>query len=288
MGTRELLGPGDVSDDVLAEMVRDALDVAEVDLLSCEVAVVDYDLEALTTAGRYWVRGTAEHMGGLSMPRAHTVRDLDEESACLWLQVIDADPAPWPLMGDWPGRSCPPCAASSSGRTRWSPAPSPPSCGNACWLPRTHCPRSSRSSTTPRREAHGDACPRNLLVPRDGSADLVLIDFAFWCRAPLGFDLSQLLMGEVQQGERPAAERPELEEVCLAAYVRGLRAEGCEVPCAVVRRQHALLMLLFAGSAVPLEVLHGRPAPGAEAVVRERPAAASFILDLVDATGGVT
>ena len=378
MGTRELLGPGDVDDDALAEMVRDALDVAEVDLLSCEVAVVDYDLEALTTAGRYWVRGTARHAGavspyaffvklvqswsrspqfqqvpehlrdvaaaglpwrgeplvyrselahclpvGLSMPRAHTVRDLDEESACLWLQVIDADPAPWPLATF-------DRAAYLLGRLAAAPAVEPVARLGSTDVVRRYAHGRLEGQVLPalRSEqlwahplvagafspelrgrllgaadalptileeldhaalgtAHGDACPRNLLVPRDGSGDFVLIDFAFWCRAPLGFDLSQLLMGEVQLGERTAAELPELEELCLAAYVRGLREEGCDVPSAVVRRQHALLMLLFAGlSAVPLEVLYGLPAPGAGAVVRERAAAASFILDLVDATGG--
>jgi hypothetical protein len=108
-----------------------------------------------------------------------------------------------------------------------------------------------------------------------------------WCRAPLGFDLSQLLLGEVQVGERPAAELPELHERCLAAYVAGVRDEGCDVPFEQVRRVQALLMLLFAGlSAVPVEVLYGLPAPGAADVVRERAAAATFVLDLVDATSG--
>lgn len=133
--------------------------------------------------------------------------------------------------------------------------------------------------------AHGDACARNLLVPRRGRSEFVLIDFAFWSRAPLGFDLSQLLLGEVQLGERPASHLPELEELCLAAYARGLRDEGCTVAPQVLRRVHALTMLLFAGlSAVPLELAYGMPPPGAADVVRERAAAATFVLDLVDAT----
>jgi len=56
-----------------------------------------------------------------------------------------------------------------------------------------------------------------------------------------------------------------------------------------VRRAHALLMLLFCGlSAVPLEVLFDRPAPGAADVVRERARAAEFVLDLVEATAANT
>lgn len=53
-----------------------------------------------------------------------------------------------------------------------------------------------------------------------------------------------------------------------------------------LRRAHALLMLIFWGlSAVPLEVLFGMGPPGS-AAVRERARAASFVLDLVDASGG--
>ena len=133
--------------------------------------------------------------------------------------------------------------------------------------------------------AHGDACPRNLLIPGSRPDDFVLIDFAFWCRAPLGFDLTQLLMGEVQLGERPAAQLADLDELCLAAYVRGLAAEGCDVPLDVVRRVHALLMLLFAGlTAVPIELLFGVRAPGDVEVIRGRAAAAEHILDLVQTT----
>jgi hypothetical protein len=125
----------------------------------------------------------------------------------------------------------------------------------------------------------------HLLVPRGRPGEFVLIDVALWCRAPLGFDLSQLVLGEVQLGERPAAELAELDDLCLAAYVGGLAAEGCEVPLDVVRRTHALLMLLFAGlTAVPIEVLYGMPAPGGADVVHERAAALAHVLDLVDAT----
>src|SRR4051812_25334363 len=61
---RRLLGPADVSDDELAAMVASSLGVAAVEVRSCEVEVAAYDLETLTTAGRYWVRGRARHPGG--------------------------------------------------------------------------------------------------------------------------------------------------------------------------------------------------------------------------------
>lgn len=135
---------------------------------------------------------------------------------------------------------------------------------------------------------HGDACSRNLLVEH-GSTDLVLIDFAFWGSGPIGFDLAQLLIGEVQTGERAASEMPELERACLPAYVDGLRAEGCDVPLEVVERSHALHMLVFAGlSALPLEQLNQAPTPELERVARGRAEALRFILDLVDATAEVS
>jgi Ser/Thr protein kinase RdoA (MazF antagonist) len=131
---------------------------------------------------------------------------------------------------------------------------------------------------------HGDACTRNLLV-EPGREGFVLIDFGFWGRGPLGFDLTQLILGEVQMGERPADELPELEAACLAAYAEGLRAEGTEVPVHTVARAHALLALLFTGlSAVPFEHLGEPVTDELLRVARERAAAARFLLDLVDAT----
>lgn len=136
--------------------------------------------------------------------------------------------------------------------------------------------------------AHGDACPRNLLVTTGDQEGFVLIDFGFWCEAPLAFDLTQLMLGEVQTGERSASELAELEETCLPAYHQGLIDEGHDVPLDAFRRIHALLMLLYFGlSAVPLEVLFGLPAPGSATVVRERARAATFVLDLLDSTAGI-
>ena len=132
--------------------------------------------------------------------------------------------------------------------------------------------------------AHGDACTRNLLVAAD-RPELVLIDFGFWGPQPYGFDLGQLLLGEVQLGERPAAALPDDERACLAAYVDGLRAEGCDVDVAAVERGHALQMLLFGAlPSLPFELLDAPPTPAAIEISRQRAAAARFVLDLVAAT----
>jgi hypothetical protein len=137
----------------------------------------------------------------------------------------------------------------------------------------------------PSASAHGDAC-RNNLLHTVGSDDITLIDFGFWSRQVVGFDLGQLLVGDAQLGRREAATLPLLEAVCLPAYVDGLRAEGLEVDTATVARAHALHLMIFTGLSAALT---GPPAPGTppEALAHEageRAAIARFCLGLVEAT----
>ncbi|MGO4599977.1 phosphotransferase [Terrabacter sp. 2RAF25] len=149
--------------------------------------------------------------------------------------------------------------------------------------------------TVPEGTAHGDACTNNLLV-QAGSDELVLIDFGFWSTQPLGFDLGQLLLGDVQIGRRAAATLDEVEQACLPAYVDGLRDEGCDLHLDAVRRAHALQMLIFSGfSSFMLEGLldpssggRGTGGPGPDAALLEQAAERAriteFVLDLVDET----
>jgi hypothetical protein len=376
MPDRDLLGPADVSDEVFTALVAEQLGVDEVRVTSCDVQVVEYGIEALTTAGRYWVRGTARHRdgesayaffvkvvqswtrtpaftqvpepmrevaaaglpwrnepavygsdlrsrlpGGLSMPRSYRVCHLDELSAALWLEVVEHDPRPWD--GATFAR-----AAYLLGRLAASPAVAPLRSLGSRSVVRSYAGGRIAHQVLPTLQAdelwqhplvrksfgaelrtgllaaadalpdlldeldaidlgsaHGDASPNNLLLSLTAPDAFVLIDFGFWCEAPVGFDLSQLLLGEIQLGLRSATELDALEAACLPAYVQGLHDEGCPVPAETVRRAHALLMLLFGGlTAVPLEVMFGMPAPGTEATVRERAGAARFILDLVQDT----
>jgi Ser/Thr protein kinase RdoA (MazF antagonist) len=136
----------------------------------------------------------------------------------------------------------------------------------------------------PLATSHGDACTRNLLVT-PGHDGFVLIDFGFWGPAPVGFDLSQLVLAEVLMGERPAGDLAGLEAACVPAYLDGLQAEGVEVPQAVVERAHALLMLLFSGlAAVPFEHLGAEPTPELMRIAGERAAGTRWMLDRVAAT----
>jgi Phosphotransferase enzyme family len=137
----------------------------------------------------------------------------------------------------------------------------------------------------PAAASHGDACPNNLLS-RAGSDDFVLIDYGFWGRGPIGFDLAQLLVGDVQVGRRGSDNLADVDDTIFAAYMAGLRAEECWIPDDVVRRAHALQLLIFTGlSTLPVELLESEPTPELHQVAAARADIARFSLDLVDATG---
>lgn len=138
----------------------------------------------------------------------------------------------------------------------------------------------------PRTPGHGDACPNNLLVRPGEDASFTLIDFGFFMELPLGFDLGQLLVGDVQIGRRDSTDLAARDEACLRAYRAGLEAEGYQVDERALRRAHALQLLLFTGlSALPVEHLDAQPDPRLRALARDRAALAVRALDLVDATG---
>ncbi len=260
---------------------------------------------------------------GLAMPEAYAVVDIDADSAAVWMEAIPAVHVDWDekrhahaarLLGRLAasdevrpvgqlvaGEGEPTIRRYVQGRV--SSQVIPALRDDDLWrhplVASAFDPRLRRRildaadrvwmildelEQVPLGTAHGDACTRNLLV-RQGSDDLVLIDYSYWCQAPYGFDLGQLLIGEVQVGERPAADLAALEQVCLAAYVEGLSEEGVELPASLVRRAHALQMLLFTGlSTVPLEHLGEPPSGALLEVAAERAAIARFVLDLVDST----
>ena len=128
---------------------------------------------------------------------------------------------------------------------------------------------------------HGDACSRNLLMTRSHH-DLVMIDFGFLRYAPLGFDLSQLILGEIQLGERDPDQLEAIGEVAFAAYVDGLRQAGSQANVDQVRRAHAISMAIFSGlSAIPFELLGEPPTDRVRQIFAARAAVARYILDRV-------
>jgi hypothetical protein len=259
---------------------------------------------------------------GLAMPRALTVQQLDEASVAMWLEAVACDRSRWGeerfgsaasalgrLAASAPVREVAAVASRVGQHTIRGYAEGRvahqvlPALRSDVWdHPLVAAAFDARLRSrlldaanglaavvdeleqVPVGAAHGDACTRNLLVPLSGEG-FVLIDFGFFGLGPVGFDLGQLLMGEVQLGERSADCLTALETRCLPAYVEGLRAEGMDVDLEVVRRAHALQMLLFSAlSAIPLELLDAPPTPQLHDIARQRALSAEFILDLVDAT----
>lgn len=78
----------------------------------------------------------------------------------------------------------------------------------------------------PHRLAHGDATPDNLHEP--GSGDIVAIDLSYVCPAPLGADLSQLLVGRFESGAATEDDLAAIQAVLLPAYCDGLADEGVD------------------------------------------------------------
>ncbi|MEV6158959.1 hypothetical protein AB0L53_52390 [Nonomuraea sp. NPDC052129] len=65
-----------------------------------------------------------------------------------------------------------------------------------------------RAKRLPHTLVHGDAGPMNLLVPADGSAQFVAVDWSWPHPAAVGFDLGRLLVGRAHTGELDPADLP--------------------------------------------------------------------------------
>ncbi len=360
---RGILGPADVSDEELADIVATLLHESpdHVTVLDSVAEEVDYDLSTITTAGRYWVSGTAlvgdrrqpfrlfvKHVqswgrspqfavvpkeiaamaeaaipwrteplvyrsdladrlpDGLRMPRALRVCDLDEASASIWMETITPLSTPWDITRfAKAARLLGRLAASERVReraavgqfdwtvrdylsTRLTHQVIPMVLDDELWHHplfagafddelRIRLQEAARRagdivdelSRLPLGTGHGDASPNNLLVT-DEDNGFVLIDYGTWNEAPIGFDLGQLLVGDVQIGRRAASLLSETEEAILPAYVAGLMDEGYELDIAVVRRAHALHLLLFTGlSTPPFDYLDATPSPALLHIARE-------------------
>jgi hypothetical protein len=137
--------------------------------------------------------------------------------------------------------------------------------------------------TLPTSLPHGDAAPVNLLRPRDEPDTYVAIDWAFHCQLPLGHDLGQLLVGEVERGRMQPERLPGLLSVLEDAYVDGLAEEGLDVSATAVRRGVVCSSLAprTLPGAFPLEQLDGPDTDEHVAFLRRRAGLSRFVLDLV-------
>jgi hypothetical protein len=257
---------------------------------------------------------------GLRAPRALGVFDLDATSSSIWLEEIPVRPATWDLrryeraaflLGRFSGSpALAPFAdlrdiewsmnTYATGRLAVQVVPmlmsdelwQHPLCAAFDEELRARLRVAAADSMALADEAdglpnllgHGDACPNNLLAGAHDD-DLVMIDFGFSGGAPVGFDLTQLLVGDVQIGKRGAEGLAELDEAIVTAYVAGLRAEGCQVPEVQVRRSHALCLLIMTGlSAAPFDLFERPLDEHTIRLAADRAAIARYALDLVAAT----
>lgn len=261
---------------------------------------------------------------GLSMPRCVGVHELDEGARSIWLEALDALPGPWTdaeyadaarLLGRLSGSPAVAALAEidplpwhidTMVRGRLAHGVVPRLLGDDLWrhpaVAATFDPvlRSrlravalrveeiaAEFAALPAAASHGDACPSNLLRVA-GRPGFVLIDFQFWRPQPIGHDLAQLLVGDLQLGLHQVDDVAALDQVLVDAYHAGLADEGLDCDRRLVRRCHAVSMVLF--GALPMVVmdeLDGSREVDDEwlhAVCAARAALASYSVDLLDAT----
>lgn len=247
---------------------------------------------------------------GLRLPQVLGVVDIDEDAAAVWMEAVEHDASPWTLprveaaaealgrlaasttltaLADDIGNRAGPHQARAYWEGRLSVQFAAAYRDDGLW---EHPVLARNVDASLRRRllalldlvpalideiealpllvAHGDACPNNLLVESAEPPRFCLIDWGFFARGRMGFDLSQLVMSEIDLGRRPAADLPDLQVAALRGFSRGLADAGFTVPPPELARAHAIQLAIASGvSAVPLEQL-GRDAAVLDPLVRER------------------
>ncbi|AZG43719.1 hypothetical protein D7316_00288 [Gordonia insulae] len=230
---------------------------------------------------------------GSRLPECHAVVDLDENSAAIWLEFVAHDRSAWTaqryrdaarLLGRlaasqsiadiadgighpggpgqarmyWAGRLADEFVRSYVDGTAWDDP-----------VVSRHVDAGFRErmsrfidgapalldeiESLPLLSAHGDACPNNLLAC---DHEFVIIDWAFFSRGRMGFDLSQLVISEIELRKTSPGRLAETQRVCLPAYRAGLVDGGVNVPAAELERAHHIqLAAAHVVSAIPLDLL---------------------------------
>ncbi|GII02474.1 phosphotransferase [Planobispora takensis] len=251
---------------------------------------------------------------GLRLPRLYRVDDLGDDRLVLWLEDVRTAPAAWDL--DRYRRAAGLLGALAAMRPATGPPDGPgtppdPGLRVYCAGPVQHFLSILRDPATwrhplvaryaddllradllalgdrigpllaaverlPHALGHGDASPQNLLVPADGSAQFVAVDWGWGCPAAIGFDLGQLLVGLAHAGLTEPAELPAIHEAIEPAYA----AEVDAAPDQVAFGYAATLVLRNAWTALPLDHLEEQPTPRLHELFRKRAGLARFIADL--------
>lgn len=253
---------------------------------------------------------------GMRIPMAHRVAEVDDESCALWLDAVEHDESQWTtdryrdaaaMLGRFAG------SADVAAMDQELTHPAGPHQARAYFDKRltdqfvsayqeggvwhhpavaAHFDDSLRArlmsliaaaptlieeiEELPLLNAHGDAAPQNLLVVPDG---FCVIDWGFWCRSALGFDLSQLVYSEVDLDRSDASTFRDIQEASLIGYREGLAESGVEIGEAHLKRAHAIQLAIAHGiSSIPLDRLGNEPS-AVESSVRARATVLRHMLD---------
>jgi hypothetical protein len=176
---------------------------------------------------------------GMRTPHVVRIDELGDGRVGLWLEDVDCAEVEWDtprfahaayLLGRWAGRRFggspgPALRLLAEGRLE----------GEAFLRRLSEEQRAlaarvaeliDRLDALPQATGHGDACPQNLLVPKEDPDSFVVIDIDWQCPFPVGNDLGQLLVGLADAGTLPVTALPALHEEVIDAYTDGLRTEG--------------------------------------------------------------
>lgn len=253
---------------------------------------------------------------GIRLPRSYAVSEVDDESCALWLEAVTHDETPWNLDQYREGARMLGRFAASSSVSEMDPDlthPTGPTQARTYFDNRLrgqflaayedggvwHHPAVAKYvdddlrsrimalidaapalideiEALPLMNAHGDAAPQNLLVVPDG---FCVIDWGFWTRAAIGFDLSQLVYSEIDLDRSDASTFRDIQQASLSGYREGLAQEGTEIDEIALIRAHTIQLAMAHGiSAIPLERLDGDPEL-AERSTRERMVVLRHMLD---------
>ncbi|GIH28423.1 hypothetical protein Aph01nite_67330 [Acrocarpospora phusangensis] len=241
---------------------------------------------------------------GLRMPRLYQVDDLGEDRLVVWMEDVEACAKPWDLdryrtaarlLGEL-AASRPATASTNLGlhalhqgpiQNLFLPALADPATWRHPLLPGPDDPLRAdllaiaevlpeiirMVDGLPYTRCHGDACPANLLVPVDGSAEFVAIDWSWGAPAALGFDLGQLLVGQSNDGVTEPEELPAVHDTIVAAYADMVGADP--IPGYV-----GSLLVRGLWMAIPLERMGEEPTPELAELFRKRIGLARFVTGL--------
>lgn len=242
---------------------------------------------------------------GLRMPRLHRLDDLGDDRLVAWMEDVRTVPEPWDLaryaraaalLGEVAASR--PSEYNGNAGLRvigegplphlWLPALR----DDATWAHPLVAPFADDRlradilalaarydalladlARLPHTRVHGDAAPQNLLVPADGSAEFVAIDWSWGDPAPIGFDLGQLIVGLANDGQIDPADLPAIHETILDAY----GGDRDQVRVGYTRS----MVLRSLWPALPLERLADEPTDELGELFRRRIGLARFIADLV-------